>query len=467
MTFLRFHGARGQLLSFRRWRVLLPAPLLSPLSRPSPFRRLGWPEPLPQLLFLLRWLLLGGLVSALAGTASAGFLLSLDWVTRTREAQPWLIGLLPLGGLLVGLLYHYVGQSVARGNNQLIEEIHQPRDVLPLRMAPLVLLGTLLTHLVGGSAGREGTAVQMGGALADQLTRWLPAGLRIRPRERPLLLIAGISAGFASVFGTPLAGLVFGLEVFRIGRLRYEALLPSLLAAFGADWVTRAWGVGHTPYLVPEVPALSAAGVACTLLLGLLSGLTARGFVAAVHAWQGWLGRLIQWPPLRPAAGGALLLALVGLLCLPLGAGVTRYLGLGVPTIVAAFAAPLPWYGFGLKLLLTSLTLGAGFKGGEVTPLFFIGAALGSALAVVLPLPVALLAGVGFVAVFSGAANTPLACTLMGLELFGLPAAPYLALGCVVAYLTSGHGGIYGAQLVGSAKHPRLRHHEGQRLHQL
>ncbi|OON67050.1 chloride channel protein [Hymenobacter sp. CRA2] len=428
---------------------------------PTTRRRSRWPDPLPQLLYLLRWLLICAVVSALAGTASAGFLVALDWTTRTREAHPWLVLLLPLGGLLVGLLYHYFGQSVARGNNQLIEEIHRPRDVIPLRMAPLVLLGTLLTHLVGGSAGREGTAVQMGGALADQLSRWL------RPGERRLLLIAGISAGFASVFGTPLAGAVFGLEVFLIGRLRYDALLASLLAAFGADWVTRAWGVGHTHYHVPVVPALSAAGVGTALLLGLLSGLTARGFTAAVHGIQGWFSRRIAWPPLRPVVGGALLLALVWLLSISLVPDIRRYLGLGVPTIVAAFEAPMPWYGFALKLLLTSLTLGAGFKGGEVTPLFFMGAALGSALAVVLPLPVALLAGMGFVAVFSGAANTPLACTLMGLELFGLPAAPYLALACVVAYLTSGHRGIYGAQVVGEAKHLRYGRDSGRPLAQL
>ncbi|GAA4380355.1 voltage-gated chloride channel family protein [Hymenobacter koreensis] len=431
---------------------------------PRPSR---WPDPLPQLLFLLRWLLLCTLVSVLAGTASAVFLVSLDWVTRYREAHPWLVLLLPVGGLLVGLMYQYFGQSVAKGNNQLLEEIHQPRDVIPLRMAPLVLLGTLLTHLVGGSAGREGTAVQMGGALADQLTKWLPRALRLRPRDRRLLLVAGISAGFASVFGTPLAGAVFGLEVFLMGRLRYDALLPSFLAAFGADWVTQAWGVGHTHYAIPVVPSFSPSTLAVTLAAGVLFSITARGFVACAHILVNAFKRFIAWPPLRPAVGGALLLAAAWLLSISAVPDITRYLGLGVPTIVAAFEAPLPWYAFGLKLLITSLTLGSGFKGGEVTPLFFIGAALGSALAWVLPLPVALLAGMGFVAVFAGAANTPLACILMGMELFGTGSVGYIALACVVAYLFSGHRGIYGAQVIGEAKHPRLGRETGRSLQHL
>ena len=408
------------------------------------------------LLFLLRWLLISILVGALAGSASAFFLVALEWVTQWREAHAWLVALLPVAGFVIGLAYHYFGNRVVRGNNLILEEIHSPTTLIPLRMVPLVLGGTLLTHLVGGSAGREGTAVQMGGALADQLTRVF----RLRPRDRKLLLIAGMSAGFASVFGTPLAGAVFGLEVFLLGSIRYDALLPSFLAAVSADVVTRAWGVGHTHY--PQLTALplTPLTLGCALLVGILFGLTARSFATLTH-WINKQFARISYAPLRPVVGGALLLALVWSL------GTTRYIGLGVPVIVEAFYAPLGPQDFTWKLVLTALTLGCGFKGGEVTPLFFIGATLGSALAVVLPLPVALLAAMGFVGVFAGAANTPLACTLMGLELFGMQAGIYLALACVVAYLFSGHSGIYTAQVIGQAKHLRFGRQQGKQIGRL
>ncbi|MGI4875494.1 MAG: chloride channel protein [Janthinobacterium lividum] len=403
---------------------------------------------------MLRWLLLAGLVGALAGTASVGFLVALDWVTRWREAHAWALALLPVGGLLVGLAYHYYGHRARRGNNLILEELHAPTATIPLRLVPLVLGGTLLTHLLGGSAGREGTAVQMGAALADQLARWLPR------RERRLLLIAGMSAGFAAVFGTPLAGAVFGLEVFLVGSVCYEAIWPSFLAAVVADAVTRAWGVGHTVY--PELAALSltATGLACTLLAGALFGLTARSFAGLTH-WLGRQFRRIAYAPLRPVVGGVLVAGSMGAL------GTMRYSGLGVPVILEAFQHSLAPQDFAWKLALTALTLGAGFKGGEVTPLFFMGAALGSALAAVLPLPVALLASMGFVGVFAGAANTPLACLLMGLELFGTHAGIYLGLSCVVAYLFSGHSGIYTAQRIDQAKHPLLGRHQGRRLDEL
>jgi len=412
----------------------------------------------PTVQFVLRWLVLATLVGALAGTASAVFLVALEWVTAWREAHPWALALLPLGGLLVGLAYQRFGNRVVKGNNLILDEIHAPSERIPLRLVPLVLGGTLLTHLFGGSAGREGTAVQMGGALADQLGQWLPTGLRLR-RDRHLLLIAGMSAGFASVFGTPLAGAVFGLEVFLLGSMRYEAILPSFLAAVVADVVTRAWGVGHTLYPELATLPLTVGGLGATLLAGVAFGLAARAFATLTHALARLFGRL-RYAPLRPVVGGvvvALLLWAVG----------TRYAGLGVPVIVEAFQHPLSGQDFAWKLLLTALTLGAGFKGGEVTPLFFIGATLGSALSVVLPLPVALLASMGFVGVFAGAANTPLACLLMGLELFGSHAGVYLGLACVVAYLFSGHRGIYSAQVIGQAKHPLLGRQLGRRLGEL
>ena len=430
-----------------------PVPPRSSIVRLLPAWALSTASPL---LFLLRWLLISGLIGGLAGTASAGFLVSLDWVTHWREGHPWALAGLPVAGLLIGLAYHYFGNRVVRGNNLILDEIHQPSTRIPLRMVPLVLGGTLATHLFGGSAGREGTAVQIAGALADQLTGWLG----LRPRDRRLLLIAGMSAGFASVFGTPLAGAVFGLEVFLLGSIRYDAVLPSFLAAVAADWVTRAWDVGHTAYPTLDVLPITPLFLGCALLAGALFGLTARGFATLTHAISKLFSR-IGYPPLRPVVGGVLVASAMW------GLGTMRFAGLGIPVIVEAFQHPLAPTDFALKLALTALTLGCGFKGGEVTPLFFIGAALGSALALVLPLPVALLAAMGFVGVFAGAANTPLACPLMGLELFGVHGAVYLALACVVAYLFSGHRGIYSSQVVGQAKHFRNGRQQGRRLGEL
>jgi len=389
-----------------------------------------------------KWLFLACLIALLAGSASAFFLFALAWATDTHHAQRWLICLLPLAGFAVGWCYLRFGQNVEAGNNLIIDEIHDPKTMIPRRMAPLVLAGTIVSHLFGASVGREGTAVQMGGALADVVTRLL----RVRREDRRIILMAGISAGFASVFGTPLAGAIFALEVLAVGRLRYDAIWPCAIAAILADQVARLWGVHHHVYRVDLIPQLSVWTLGATVLAGALFGLAGQSFARATHALSAWFKRRIAYAPLRPLAGGSLIALLA--ISLP----VERYLGLGIPTIVEAFQQPTLPYDFLGKWAFTVLSLGSGFKGGEVTPLFYIGATLGNALAPLLDLPIPLLAGLGFVAVFAGAANTPIASTLMAMELFGSEIGLYALIACVVSYLFSGQAGIYRAQRIDQSK---------------
>ncbi|HZZ72378.1 MAG TPA: voltage-gated chloride channel family protein [Pirellulales bacterium] len=414
-------------------------------------------------LYVLKWVLLGGILGLIVGSACALFLWLLEEVTEIRWAHPALLFGLPVAGLCIGLLYHLWGRSVEAGNNLIMDEIHEPGGGVPARMAPFVLLGTIVTHLFGGSAGREGTAIQMGGSIASVLGR---AYRRLAPHDIRTLLMAGVAAGFGGVFGTPLTGAVFALEVLAIGRLSYEALVPCLIASVVSDWACQAWGIHHTEYHVASLRALQTAQianldwllVAKVAVAALAFGLTSMLFAEATHGLSRVWKRLIARPYLRPIAGGLCVIGLTYAL------GTRDYLGLGISspdpqavTIVSCFAAggahAWSWLA---KLIFTAVTLSSGFKGGEVTPLFFVGAALGNTLAGLLGAPVDLFAALGFVAVFSGATNTPLACTLMGVELFGPQHVVYVAVACFLAYLMSGHRGIYTAQRLGTPKLARL-----------
>lgn len=394
------------------------------------------------LLLTFKWIFICILIGTASGSASAFFLVALDWVTHCREQNNWLIWLLPIGGLLIGLGYHYWGKSVVKGNNLLLEEYEKPQKTIPLKMAPLVLFGTLITHLFGGSAGREGTAVQMGGAIADQFT----SIFKLDTASRKTILILGISAGFASVFGTPLAGALFALEVLFFSKISFKSIPLSFLVAYIAYFTVEFWHVKHTHYSIPILPEMSLTTLFYILTVSVLFGLAAMLFSRSTHFWSQLFSKNISYPPLRPFVGGILLAIAIYFI------GTTKYIGLGIPVIIDSFTTANSSYDFLLKILFTGFTLGAGFKGGEVTPLFFVGATLGSALSLIVPLPVALLAGMGFVAVFSGATHTPIACTVMGMELFGIESGVFIGIACLIAYFSSGSVGIYNAQIVKGAK---------------
>jgi H+/Cl- antiporter ClcA len=377
-------------------------------------------------------------VGLVCGAGSALFLWLLERATGWRTGHELIVYALPLAGLLLGWVQQRYGQAVKAGNSLVIDTIHDDGPELPFRMAPLVLGGTVVTHLFGGSAGREGTAVQMGASLTD----WLSHRLGLSPILRRQLLAAGVAGGFGSVFGTPIAGAVFGLEFVVLGRLEYGALVPALVASLVGDLVTRGLGIVHTAYPAAPVVALDLPLLGKWVVFAVAMALAAAAFIELTHALKRTAERRIPWAPARLFFGGVAVVLLWKL------AGTSDYLGLGMPTIVRAFTDPaLPATAFAWKLLFTAVTIGFGFLGGEVTPLFFIGAALGNLMALLLGLPLGLGAGVGMAAVFAAASNTPLALSIMALELLGAGAFPHVVVVCVVAWVVSGRRSIYPAQL--------------------
>jgi H+/Cl- antiporter ClcA/PII-like signaling protein len=424
--------------------------------------------------YVLKWLLIAAPVGAVIGSVVAGFLWALDkvtqlrWATDTAFGLPWMLFLLPVAGIGIGLMYHLFGKSVEGGNNLIMEQIHEPGGGVPSRMAPLVLIGTIITHLFGGSAGREGTAVQMGGSIASTVARWF----RLNQIDTRTLLMIGVAGGFGAVFGTPLTGAIFAVEVLAIGLVDFQSIVPCLIASVVGDWTTTAWGIRHTHYhigafgqmnLVQSATQLSWLLMGKVAIAALAFGVASVIFAELAHGLHRVFKWAVPWPTFRPALGGLVVIGLAYFIG-------TDFLGIGVTadphypnqvSILSSFhEGGATYWSWWWKILFTAVTLSSGFKGGEVTPLFFVGAALGNAMARILHAPVDLFAGLGFIAVFAGATNTPLACTIMGIELFaaGQPGllhsgfVVYAATACFLAYLLSGHSGIYLSQRIGTPK---------------
>jgi H+/Cl- antiporter ClcA len=410
--------------------------------------------------YLVRWLLLVVPVAAVIGSMVAFFLWLLTYAIHFRFTHTWLLYLLPLAGVLIHFIYKWAGKSSEKGNNLIIDEIHQPGAGVPARMGPIILITTVITHLFGGSAGREGTAVQIGGSIAAQFGKWF----KLNENDLRMLLTAGVAAGFGAVFGTPLTGAIFAIEVLTIGRIKYDALIPALIAGFVGRITVDVWHIHHTLYhidILPNTPYLLSNYLPFDLILILkvilasaAFGLSSYLFILMVHRIKAIFLKIISIKWLIPILGGLIIIGLTFI------NGKPDYLSLGVdPQYPGAITIPSAFHLGGAdtwswlwKTIYTTITLSTGFKGGEVTPLFYIGATLGNTLSGLLNAPVSLFAALGFIAVFSGATNTPLACTLMGVELFGVQHTLLFAIACFTAYLFSGNYGIYESQLTALPK---------------
>ena len=383
---------------------------------------------------LLKWMVLGGVIGLVGGIIGSLFHIGVDTATQARLAHPWVLYLMPVGGLAIVGLYRLT-KTEGKGTNDIIASVHFGEQV-PGLLVPVIFVSTVITHLCGGSAGREGAALQIGGGIGYQAGRLL----RLGEKDLPLATLCGMSGVFAALFGTPLTATVFALEVISVGVLYYAGLVPCLTAALTGYLVSVLMGVPPTRFTV-TVPGLEVRTMLLVMVLALLCAVVSILFCRGLHGVEHLLKRTLKNPYLRVAVGAAVL---IGLTLLANG----DYNGAGMEVIGRAIAGQADPWAWVWKLLFTAITIGCGFKGGEVVPSFFVGAAFGCVAAGWLGLPAGFGAAMGLVSVFCGAVNCPLASIILSVELFGSGDLLYFAMACSISYLISGYCGLYSSQTI-------------------
>ena len=393
-------------------------------------------KPKAYLITFLKWGLFGLLMGALGGLLGAGFHHALHFVTHLRAEHNWLIFLLPVGGLLSVAIYHVFRQQSNRGTNEIISAVLEGKEVSPL-VAPTIFLATATTHLFGGSAGREGAALQIGGSAASILAK----ALKLNSHDRRVLIMTGMSAVFAGLFGTPLTAVLFCMEFVSVGTLFSPALLPGYLAAYTASRVSGALGVHAEGLLLETAAAVTLGNVWRFAILAVLVSLIGILMCWVFHKAEHLAAHAVKNPWLRIALGGAVIMGLTLLV------GDHRYNGAGMDMALGAVAGNAQWFDFLLKMLFTAVTLAAGFKGGEIVPTFCIGATFGCVVGGLLGLDAGICGALGLIGLFCCATNSPFASIVLSIEMFGSANMHLFALVCVVCFVLSGQGGLYSSQM--------------------
>ncbi|MCI5874406.1 MAG: chloride channel protein [Clostridiales bacterium] len=391
----------------------------------------------------LKWVVFSILSGAVVGSVGTLFYFGMSVVTLVRTKNPWIIWLLPIGGLLIVGAYRLLRDERDSGTNLVLSAIHSG-DELPFRMAPLIFFSTLITHLFGGSAGREGAALQLGGSIGNGLGRLF----HFDEKDKHIMIMCGMSAAFSALFGTPMAAAIFSMEVVSVGIMHYSALVPCVIAALVAHGIASSFGVTAESFPLGKIPAFTVKNAMKITLLAILCALVSVLFCILLHQAEYLYKKFFKNAYVRIFVGGCLVIILTLLV------GDQTYNGAGMPVIEACMKnGTVAWQTFLLKMIFTAVTLGAGYKGGEIVPTFFIGASFGCLFGNLLGFSPVLCTAVGMSAVFCGVTNCPITSLLISFELFGYEGMPYFLLAIAFSYMLSGYYGLYHSQKIVYSKY--------------